>query len=450
MVEASAPSWRPGSLRARITIAATAIVGLALLVGALVFFLLLRGALLAEVRAAVDGDIDEIAARLDSPGDRPAPSGEGETEDRFFQVVSSSGAVLAAGGSAPAAAPVLPGSEEGQVVRVPAEDERFLAVAEEVDDSGTTVVAGRSLDDLEDTLGTVGGLLAGAVPLLVALVASSTWLVVGRALAPVERMRREVDEVSASSLDRRVADPGDSDEISRLARTMNSMLDRLERSQRSQRRFISDASHELKSPLASLRQYAEVARSHPERIDTAELSGAVLDEGARLERLVQSMLVLARADERSLGTAEDEVDLDDLLLHEARRLRDSTRLRVDASAVGPARTRGDHGLLAQVVRNLVDNAAQHASARIALSLGVAGGAAVLGVEDDGPGVPGEERERVFERFVRLDEARARDAGGSGLGLSIVREIVRLHGGAVSISDSALGGARFEVRLPVRA
>lgn len=443
-------AWRSASLRARITIVATAVVGLALLLGALIFFVLLRGALLAELSASLDADVYEIASQAGNLGDRPAGGGGEETEDRFFQVISPAGVVLSASGNAPVAALDASGSDEERIVRIPAEDDRFLVVTEQMDGRGTTIVAGRSLDDVEDTLGTVGGLLGGAVPLLVVLVGLSTWLVVGRALAPVERMRRQVDEVSATSLDRRVADPGRADEISRLARTMNGMLDRLERAQRSQRQFISDASHELKSPLASLRQYAEVARSHPDRIGISDLSGAVLDEGARLERLVQSMLVLARADERSLGTAQEEVDLDDLLLLEARRLRDSTRLTVDTSGIGPARTRGDEGLLGQVVRNLVDNAAQHASMRVSLSLGVIDRVAVLGVEDDGPGIPGEQRERVFERFVRLDEARTRNAGGSGLGLSIVREIAGLHGGTVRITDSALGGARFEVRLPARA
>lgn len=445
MAEAPAPRRGAGSLRARITSGATAIVGVALFAGAVVFFVLVRGALLTEVRVTVEGDVAELAAQLEGPG--ALPGAGGDDDDRFFQLVSATGEVLSAGGSAPAAAPEIPGPGEYVRVRLPDEDEAFLIAAQSLD-GGATVVAGRSLDDVGDALDVVGGLLGAAVPLLILLVGLSIWVVVGRALAPVERMRREVDEVSATRLDRRVADSGRSDEIGRLARTMNDMLDRLDRSQRAQRQFVSDASHELKSPLASLRQYAEVARSHPDRVGTADLSAAVLDEGARLERLVQGMLVLARAGERSAPASNEEIDLDDLLLHEARRLRDSTSLAVDTSRVGPARTHGDQGLLEQVVRNLVDNAARHAVARVVFSLRAVGGAAVLGVEDDGPGIPPEQRERVFDRFVRLDEARARDSGGSGLGLSIVREIVRLHGGAVSISESGLGGAHVEVRLPL--
>nr|WP_280801371.1 ATP-binding protein [Arthrobacter pigmenti] len=288
------------------------------------------------------------------------------------------------------------------------------------------------------------------VPLLILIVSVVTWLVVGRALAPVERMRREVDEVTSRNLHRRIDDPGRSDEIGRLARTMNRMLERLEQSQRSQRRFISDASHELKSPLASLRQYAEVARSHPDRISADDLSRAVLDEGGRLERLVAGMLVLARADEQSLEVKAREVDLDDLVLAEGRRLRTSTELDLDATEVGAARVLGDGALLAQMVRNLVDNAAQHARSQVRLRLSATESTAVLAVEDDGLGVPVEDRERVFERFARLDESRTRNSGGSGLGLSIVQEIVSAHHGTVQISDSPLGGVCIEVRIPSSA
>jgi signal transduction histidine kinase len=260
-------------------------------------------------------------------------------------------------------------------------------------------------------------------------------------------MRQEVDAVTASSLDQRIRDPGRADEIGRLASTMNRMLDRLDTSQRSQRQFVSDASHELRSPLASLRQYAEVAQAHPDRMSLDDLSEAVLDEGARLERLVRGMLLLAQVNERSLQATGRAVDLDDLMLAEARRLRDTMALSIDATGVAAARVHGDETLLGQVVRNLVDNAAQHASGRVTLTLRVEGESAVLAVEDDGHGVPAAERDRIFERFVRLDASRARASGGTGLGLAIVRETVQAHGGTVQLSDSALGGARFEVRLP---
>jgi signal transduction histidine kinase len=328
---------------------------------------------------------------------------------------------------------------------VPGEDGEFVTVAAASGD--LTIVTGRSLAGIDETTGTVTRLLAIALPILLVFVALTTWIVVARALRPVERMRREVDDVTAANLDRRIADPGSRDEIGRLASTMNRMLDRLDASQKAQRRFISDASHELKSPLASMRQYAEVARAHPNRVSAGELSDVILDEGARLERLVQGMLVLAKADERTLAPNRAAVDLDDLVLAEARRLKDTTQLSVDVSGVGPARVHGDIGLLGQALRNLADNAARHAADRVSFELAHTSGEVLLATSDDGNGIPEAAREKVFERFVRLDEARARDSGGSGLGLPIVREIAVAHGGSVVATVGPLGGARFELRMP---
>jgi signal transduction histidine kinase len=427
-------------VRARITLAATAVVSVALVLGAVVFSGLLGFALTEQLRAAVAQDAEQYAEVLDDSG---VPEELPDIEDGFLQVLDENGDVLAASDEAEESGPLLPpGPDEVWSVRLPGEEAEYLTTSADADE--LLVVAGRSRATVDGALGTVNLLLMVAVPLLVGLVALTTWLVVLRALRPVDRMRREVDEVTENRLNTRVADPGGSDELARLATTMNQMLARLERAQLSQRRFISDASHELRSPLASLRQYAEVAASHPDRVSAKELSEAILDEGARLERLVQSMLLLAKADEQALPASASAVDLDDLVFREARRLRESTGLSVDATAVGPARVLGDEGLLEQVVRNLTDNAARHAESRIRLTLT---DEVLLLVEDDGDGVPESERTRVFERFTRLDEARARDSGGSGLGLAIVRELVQAHGGSAGVSASPLGGARFEVRLP---
>ncbi|ROP78912.1 signal transduction histidine kinase [Frigoribacterium sp. PhB107] len=334
------------------------------------------------------------------------------------------------------------------------------------------VVAARSLDEAQAASSASLLTLGVAVPVALLVLGVTTWFVVGRALRPVESMRREVAEVTAANLSHRLADPGGGDEVSRLASTLNGMLDRLDASATAQRRFVGDASHELKTPLATIRQHAEVALLHPERIDGRALAGTVLGEEARLTSLVQGLLVLARADEGALGVARRPVDLDDLVLTEAARLRsgaatgagggaasgsESTSgsdervgrgVSVDATAVGPARVRGDEGLLGQVVRNLVVNASRHARSAVAVGLvETADGRAVLTVDDDGAGVATDDRGRIFERFVRLDEARDRDAGGSGLGLAIVAEIVRVHGGEVRVETSPLGGARFVVDLP---
>nr|RZI36304.1 putative sensor histidine kinase TcrY [Cryobacterium sp. SO1] len=445
-----ATGWRPTvaerrtrSLRGRITLVSTAIVAVTLVVGALVFVLVLRSVLLDEVGTAVERDLEQIETELDT-GTGVAGL-DADDDDVIFQITDSSGALIAGSEALDGRLLTVRDGGDTQIVRVLGENTDYLVAADDQDD--TTILAGRAVENTDEAVATVAVLLAGAVPLLTGIVAVLTWIVVGRALAPVERMRREVDTVTSSNLDRRIADPGRNDQIGRLAHTMNGMLDRLDTSQRAQRQFVSDASHELRSPLASLRQYAEVAQAHPDRVDLDDLSEAVLDEGDRLERLVAGMLLLARVTESSIDRTGTAVDLDDLMLAEARRLRDTMALSIDSTGVGPARVHGDQNLLGQVVRNLVDNAAQHASGRVNLALGVVDGQALLVVEDDGHGVPLGERDRVFERFVRLDESRARASGGTGLGLAIVRESVQAHGGTVRVVESSLGGARFEVRLP---
>ena len=304
-----------------------------------------------------------------------------------------------------------------------------------------------SLEEVDDSTSALVPLLLVGVPLVLLVVGGTTWMVATRALAPVERIRREVEQITGDRLDRRVPEPRSRDEIHRLALTMNQMLGRLQDSRDRQQQFVADASHELRSPLANIRQTAEVARTHPGALPEGELADAVLGESARMQRLVEQLLVLTRADEGAVVRTVQDVDLDDLALAEASRVRRSG-LDVDTTGVTSGRVRGDRTSLAQVVRNLVDNAARHADAAIAVTVRAAGDHVELSVDDDGLGIPRDQRERVFERFVRLDEARARDAGGSGLGLAIVMEIVAAHGGTVAVSSGPRGGARFVVRLPV--
>jgi signal transduction histidine kinase len=308
------------------------------------------------------------------------------------------------------------------------------------------VVVASSLEQVDDsTAALVTPLLVG-LPLVLLLVGGTTWLVATRALAPVDRIRREVDQITSERLDRRVPEPRSRDEVHRLATTMNRMLGRLEDSRERQHRFLADASHELRSPLASIRQAAEVARAHPAALPEGELADVVLEESDRMQKLVEQLLLLTRSNESAPTRGHHDVDLDDLALAEATRVR-RTGLAVETSGVGPGRVRGDRAALAGVVRNLVDNATRHADRSVAVAVRELGNAVELVVEDDGAGIPEPHRQRVFERFVRLDEARARDAGGSGLGLAIVKEITAAHGGTVTATSSALGGARFVVRLP---
>ena len=305
---------------------------------------------------------------------------------------------------------------------------------------------GRGSEHIGEVAEVAGALLGVGVPLATALIGVVVWRVATRALAPVEQIRLQVEQVDADALDQRVPVSGTGDEIDRLAGTMNSMLDRIEHSYRSQQQFVSDASHELRSPLATMRQFAEVASRHPQSTTPEELSEVVLAEGGRMQEIVEGLLLLARLDEGEARSAE-EVDLDDLALAEAKRLRSLGGVTVDSRGVTAVRVVGDARLLARAVRNLADNAVRHGRSQVAVSTTSENGVAVIRVDDDGAGVPEADRQRIFERFVRLDEARARDDGGSGLGLAIVAQIARAHGGTVRVEDSPLGGARFTIELP---
>jgi signal transduction histidine kinase len=309
------------------------------------------------------------------------------------------------------------------------------------------VVAASPLAEVQRSVSELSQLLWFGIPVLVVLVGGLAWLLAGRALKPVDRLRVEVDEISHTTLHRRLVEPTTGDEVARLAHTMNAMLDRLESSADRQRQFVSDASHELRSPLATIRAKVEVAAIRPGTADWSDVSTTVLDEVDRLDDLVGDLLQLARLDETGgeLATTAD-VDLDELATDEVRRLR-GLGTAVDDGGVSAARVRGDRAALRRAVRNLVDNAARHARSAVAVGVAVDGGDAVVVVDDDGPGVPAAERERVFERFARLDEGRARGAGGAGLGLALVRAVAAAHGGTARVLDAPLGGARFEFRLP---
>ncbi len=436
---------RRAGIRTRITAVSVGAVALALVIGAIGFWLTLRSSLYGQLDLATRQDAVAFAEQADQVGEDALPDVD---DDRFWQLIDRDSGSVVAGSDLVEDLSAIADRDGNAPPFVSLGADGVFAVAAERESGDVIVVAGRSTSTIEETLGSVAVLLTVAVPLIALVVGITTWIAVGRALAPVERMRRQVDAVTASDLSQRVEDPRTGDELGRLAHTLNDMLGRLEDSQRAQRRFISDASHELKSPLAVLRQYAEVAAAHPERVSAGELTETVLDEGQRLERLVQGMLVLARADERALTITAVDVDLDDVLYAEAQRLRAPGKVETDASAVRPVRVHADAALVRQAVRNLVDNAARHARTRVVLSSDVADGMAVVTVDDDGPGVPPDQRERVFERFVRLDDARSRDAGGSGLGLAIVREIAVRHGGSARLVESPLGGARAELRLPL--
>ncbi|MFG2000725.1 sensor histidine kinase [Spirillospora sp. NPDC048911] len=431
-----------GTVRMRLTLTAVVIVGVALAAAGLILVNVLSTTLTGEVRSAARVRATDIAAQLTAGARSPALTVT-DSEEELIQILDRNGVVTSASANM-AGRPAVARLHDGESAEIgkPLDEDPFIAVAADTPDGRLTVIVGRALADVLEPTAIVIRSLAVGLPVLLALIALLTWTMMGRALAPVEAVRREVDAISAAQLHRRVPQPPGADEIARLAATMNRMLDRLDRAAAAQRRFVSDASHELRSPVASIRQHAEVALAHPRHLDG--LAETVLIENARVQRLVDDLLILARADEQTLAPKRVPVDLDDLVFDEARRLRSGTTLRIDTARVSAGRTLGDADALRRVLRNLGDNASRHASRHVAFSLAEEKGTALLTVEDDGRGIPPADLERIFERFVRLDEARTHD--GSGLGLAIVAELIHAHGGTVTASTSNLGGARITITL----
>ena len=315
----------------------------------------------------------------------------------------------------------------------------------EVHDQAYVVLVAAPLEVQTDTLRTVGLLLLGAAPLLVALVAAAVWVLVGRSLQTVERIRRQVAEIDGRRLHERVEVPPTDDEIAALAATMNQMLDRLEHSDNSHRAFFSDASHELRSPLSTLVTTAEVASLDASGKTWLDMQQTVLGESSRMQALVEDLLTLAKVDADQLQLDVQDVDLEDVLDAEIRRLRTVSDHQVSAE-LRPARVRGDERRLTQVFRNLLDNAARHAESTIMIRMEQRPVEVVVSVDNDGETISSQDRERVFERFARLDASRSSDGGGSGLGLAISREIMITHGGTVVATESD-GLCRFLVALP---
>lgn len=441
---ASAPGrWERASIRFRTTIASVAVVALALIIGALTLSWLMAESLVDGLETTAEQQI--LALEQQWPvGSDPSQAEDGDDVDELlWQILDTNGRVVAASAAVPITLPV----EEDDRIQIPGEDHSYLLATEEASRDGNqyVIAVAVSRETISEALQALITPLVIGIPLLLLVVAGTTWLVVTRALAPVERIRQEVAQISDEQLDRRVPQPSTRDEISRLASTMNQMLERLEQARQRQQQFVADASHELRSPLASIRQYAEVARTHPDAVPREELVEAVFEESTRMQELVKQLLLLARLDEPASGMKSLEVDLDDLVLEAANRAR-TGGATVGTSAVGPARIVGDPVAMRQVVDNLIDNACRFARKQVALQLQEKDGLVTLMVDDDGPGVPPADRSRIFERFVRLDGSRSRSSGGTGLGLAIAQEIVAHHRGQVSVTDSPMGGARFVVTL----
>ncbi|MFI7364752.1 sensor histidine kinase [Streptomyces sp. NPDC050149] len=482
------------SVRARAALGATVVVAVALAVAGLAVLLVLRANLTDQAGLQAEVAAREVAGQLalGVPYDRLEM---GDEEDHPVQVTDEDGRVVAVSkdleaisgtgtdrvtptlapspaASASASASAEDGDEDddddGTDSPDPARrevstddpdftngtatvdgdraDYRFASV-EATNAAGLTLTvhAGAPLAAEQRAVGSVRGAMLTGLPVVLLVVAGVTWLVTRRALRPVEGIRREMAAITASEdLSRRVPEPGSHDEIARLARTTNETLTALEASVERQRRFVADASHELRSPIASLRTQLEVGAAHPELLD---VNGAVADT-VRLQELAADLLLLARLDagERP-GAALLELGA---LVREEVSQRTGDRIPVTVSVAeeaGGLEVTGSRAQLARVLGNLLDNAERHAHGAVAVAVRAEGGGVAVEVTDDGDGVPGAERERIFERFVRLDDARSRDEGGAGLGLALARDVAVRHGGRLTVTDAGERGARFVLWLP---
>jgi len=445
-------------VRKRATATAVVVVLLALLVGGLLLLLLLQASLINTTEAAAKSKASDVAVMITSQDVQEAGQSLAATahSGQYVQIISPQGAVSASSEGSAAGKPLSalrPGPGETLTESVSSlasigDPDAFLVVARGVGTSqGTyTVVVASTVQVQSDSVATVAWFILGATPLLLAVVGVSVWILVGRSLRQVERIRGQVAGIDAARLDERVEVPASNDEIHGLALTMNMMLDRLQASDAEQRRFVSDASHELRSPLATISAGLEIAASDPSGDSWRDLQGMLSGETARMHYLVDELLTLAKAGGAGMDTIAADVDLDDVLDAEICRLRSLSPHAVTATLT-PVRIKGDAQRLGQVVRNVLDNANRHARSRIAVEIVEGPGGVRVVIDNDGDPVPEADRERIFERFVRLDASRSRESGGSGLGLAIAAAIMGAHRGTITATVSPTGACRFELLFP---
>jgi signal transduction histidine kinase len=424
------------SVRVHLTLVATLVTALAMLIAGIGLVRTVDDTLRDRQVTQDRQRLNELRAELEA-GRLPAELDlvlEGRTT--FFQVVVD--------GQVVAATPGIDALGRGQATR--------STLVVDAPNGTVDLVAVSPLEPIDRSVDAVRGGLLVVFPLLVAAVAILVWVLAGRALRPVEAIRTEAEAITGSTLDRRVPVPGTGDEVAALATTMNAMLDRIQEASVRQQRFVGDASHELRSPVAAIRTELEVALRTATPDEWPTVAERLLGEEARLEAIIADLLLLANLDEAAPLPGLVLVDLaDEARAETARPAPDRSAVAIELDAPDQVLLTGNRTQLRRVLGNLIDNASRHARATVRVSVRTLDDRARILVDDDGPGIPEADRERVFERFTRLDEHRARNGtgGGAGLGLSLVRRIVERHGGTVHVDTAPLGGARLVVDLPRR-
>ena len=431
------------SLRARLMAVGVTGVALALALGSFVLYAVLTVTVNRAVDDGAFASARAVAAMVDT---NTVPVPLPVSGSQIVQVVDGSGAVVSASMSADRLTPLLRSPElakalAGERISVPgaraglAGTLHAIAVPAGSASASPSIIVAVPVNDIEQSQRVLRNTLLVTYPPLVVIMALIAWRVIGWTLRPVETLRSGAARISGSDQDERLVVPESADEIRALALTLNDMLDRLAAARGRQRAFVADSAHELRSPLASMRTQLEVAQHLGEG---GELAADLLADVARLAALVEDLLLLARAgaDARPPSTRES-LDVRALLVETASRYA-GARVPVSVTGGPAVYASANSEELQRVLSNLVDNAVRHAGSSVTLAVRADGGRAVLTVMDDGPGIPAGERERVFERFTRLDDARDRDAGGTGLGLAIVRELLRRSDGSISLQDNPSG------------
>lgn len=455
-------SSRPShwSVRLRVTVAATGVVAAALTTGSIGVVLVAQQSLISGLDSTAASRAREVEA-LAAGSSVPAVVPNAGEETSFVQVVDGHDRVIGASRNVSGEPPLLrapPANGARTVITQPSSplgdsSLRVLAVPVRLSTGPAWIYVASSLAPVTAAVDTIALLFSVGVPALLLVLAFTIWRAIGGALHPIEAIRREAAGIEASDLSRRLPVPRSDDEVSRLARTMNGLLDRVEAAAIRQQEFVADASHELRSPVAALQAQIEVALGHPEQVSMRPLLVTLHEQTTRMARLADDLLFLAGGS--AAPDAATALDLDDLVLAEAARLRTiGAPLEVRVTELSAARVTGSGPALARLLRNLGDNAADHAHRVVALALTTGPRTARLSVTDDGPGVPERDRERVFARFVRLDHARARSVtgGGTGLGLAIAKQIVERHHGSIRAEERTDGssGARIVIELPLHS
>ncbi|MGW4470351.1 sensor histidine kinase [Nonomuraea sp. NPDC004354] len=441
-------SLRPRSIRARMTAATVVGFGVVLLAGVVALCLALPGRVRAQLVDRADQASRQVTLLVDDePVHGPIPPQHGVA---LLQVVDADGKVVAAGEALRGRPPLTtarPAAGDSRVqTRVCGGEQRCLIVVGTSNRStpyGPVIAYAAVREPIALDVPLIAGLLSLAAAVLLTLMAWATWVGVGRVLAPVERIRSGLEQISATDLSDRIAVPGTGDEVAELAITVNDTLQRLEDAVGRHRRFVSDASHELRTPLTAMLVRLE---GRPEGEDADRTLGEALGDARRLSAIVQDLLLLARLD-AGVRPPDELLDLGKLVADEVGRR--PSRLPFTTSVEPGLMVRGNRLRLDRLLTNLLSNADRYGESAVHVTVARDGRDAVVEVSDDGPGIPADQREAVFRRFTRLDSARSRDIGGTGLGLPIARDIAVAHGGSLVVADSGRGGARLVLRLPLR-